>query len=155
MRRINKLFLTGSGYAILILSLFYIFAAVSNFVSQSIAPAQFALIVTFGFVIALAEFMYEELKVKKTLKCLIHYAVLLVAFYLIFVISGNISVQRPAAVFGAIVLYTALYFTVYAIVHFVRRAINKADDKLDERTSKKNSETKKKSSYKSLYSDGD
>ena len=155
MRRINKLFLTGSGYAILILSLFYIFAAVSNFASQSIAPGQFALIVTFGFIISLAEFMYEELKVKKSLKCLIHYAVLLVAFYLIFVISGNISAQRPSAVFGAMVIYTALYFGLYAIVHFTRRAINKADDKLDARASRKNSESKKKSTYKSLYSDGD
>lgn len=155
MRRINKLFLTGCGYAILILTLFYAFAAVSQFVSQAIAPGQFALILLFGFVISLAEFMYEELKVKKVFKCLIHYAVLLVAFYLIFVISGNISVQRPAAVFGAVVIFTALYFTVYAIVHLVRRAINGADDSLDKRSEIKNSKTSKKNSYKSLYSDGE
>ena len=80
MRRINKIFLTGCGYAILILSLFYIFAAVSQFVSQSIAPGQFVLILSFGFIISLAEFMYEELKVKRIYKCLIHYGVLLVAF---------------------------------------------------------------------------
>lgn len=155
MRRINKLVLTACGYSILILSLFYIFAAVSQFVSKSIAPGQFALIVTFGFVISLAEFMYEELKIKKVLKCLVHYGVLLVAFCLIFIISGNISVQRPSAVFGAIVIYTVLYFAVYAIVHFVRRAINKADDSLDKRTAQKTVKTKKTNSYKSLYSDGE
>lgn len=155
MRRINKLVLTACAYSILILSLFYIFAAVSQFVSKSIAPGQFALIVTFGFVISLAEFMYEELKIKKVLKCLVHYGVLLVAFCLIFIISGNISVQRPSAVFGAIVIYTVLYFAVYAIVHFVRRAINKADDSLDKRTAQKTVKTKKTNSYKSLYSDGE
>ena len=155
MRRINKLFLTGCGYAILILTLFYAFAAVSQFVSQAIAPGQFALILLFGFVISFAEFMYEELKVKKVFKCLIHYAVLLVAFYLIFVISGNISVQRPAAIFGAVVIFTVLYFTVYAIVHLVRRAINVADDKLDKRSENKNNKASKKSTYKSLYSDGE
>ena len=155
MRRINKLVLTACAYSILILSLFYIFAAVSQFVSKSIAPGQFALIVTFGFVISLAEFMYEELKVKKVLKCLVHYGVLLVAFCLIFIVSGNISVQRPSAVFGAIVIYTVLYFAVYAIVHFLRRAINKADDSLDKRTAQKTVKTKKTNSYKSLYSDGE
>ena len=71
MRRIHKIFLTGCGYAVLILSLFYAFAAISKFVSQSIAPGQFILIVSFGFIISLAEFMYEELKVKKIYKCLI------------------------------------------------------------------------------------
>ena len=157
MRRINKLFLTGCGYAILILSLFYAFAAVSKFVSQSIALGQFLLILTFGFVISLAELMYEELKLKKALKCVIHYFVLLVAFCIIFIVSGNIALQRPAAIFGAILIYTALYFAVYAIVHFTRLAIERADDKLDKRDERKSHKAKesKKGTYKSLYSDGD
>ena len=154
MRRINKLFLTGCGYAILILTLFYAFAAVSNFVSRSIAPGQFALILLFGFIISLAEFMYGELKVKKVFKCLIHYAVLLVAFYVIFVISGNISAQRPSAVFGAIVIFTALYFAIYATVSLVRRTIDRADNALDKKSETKLKESKK-NTYKSLYSDGE
>ncbi len=158
MRRINKIFLTGCGYAILILTLFYAFAAISQFVSQAIAPKQFALIVSFGFIISLAEFLYEELKLKKALKCVIHYAVLLVAFCLIFIVSGNISVQKPSAVFVAVILYTALYFTIWVIVHFIRKAINSADDKLDAKHEGANKTDKKsdnKATYKSLYSDGD
>ena len=157
MRRIHRLFLAGCAYAILILSLFYAFAAISQFVSQSIAPGQFLLILTFGFVISLAEFMYEELKLKKALKCLIHYAVLLVAFCFIFIISGNISAQRPSAVFGAVVIFTMLYFAIFTIVHFAKLAINRADDKLDKRTERKSTSTNnsKKGTYKSLYSDGD
>ena len=155
MRRIHKLFLKGCSYAILILTLFYAFAAVSQFVSQSIAPGQFALILTFGFVISLAELLYDELKLKKSLKCLVHYGVLLVAFYLIFIISGNISIQRHAAIFAAIVIFTALYFIVYAIVHFVRRAIDKADDKLDKHSASKIIKARKKTEYKSIYGDGE
>ena len=154
MRRINKVFLTGCGYAILILTLFYAFAAISKFTSQSIAPGQFALILTFGFAISLAELMYDELKLKKVYRCLVHYGVLLVAFCLIFIVAGNISAQRPAAIFGAIIIYTVLYFFLYAIIHFVRHAINTADDKLDERSARKKA-TDKKGTYKSLYSDGD
>ena len=158
MRRINKLFLTGCGYSVLILSLFYAFAAISKFVSQSIAPGQFILIVSFGFIISLAEFMYEELKVKKIYKCLIHYGILLVAFCLIFIVSGNISAQKPSAIFVAIILYTILYFTVWAIVHFARKAINYADDKLETKskeTSKLSKKTDNKGTYKPLYGDGD
>ena len=158
MRRINKIFLTGCGYAVLILTLFYAFAAVSNFVSQSIAPKQFALILSFGFIISLAEFLYEVLRLRRVYKCLIHYVVLLVAFCLIFIVSGNISTQKPSAVFIAIVLYSILYFVIWAIVHYVRKAINCADDKLDtkhEKTDKNSKKANKKGTYKPLYSDGD
>ena len=152
MRRINRLFLTGCGYTVLILTMFYAFAAISKFTSQSIAPKQFALILVFGFVISAAEFMYEELKIKKAYKCIIHYCVLLVAFCFIFIVSGNISSQRPATVFIAIVLYTFLYFVIWTIVHFVRKAINSADKKLDEKT-KDNDNSSRKGAYKSLYGD--
>ncbi len=155
MRRINNLFLKGCGYTVLILTFFYIFAAMSQLVSKSIAPKQFALILTFGLIISAAEFMYEELKFKKGLKCIIHYFVLLVAFCFIFILSGNISSQRPASVFVAIILYTVSYFVIFAIVHYARKAINKADDKLNAKNSRKNTKSTKKGSYKSLYSDGD
>lgn len=158
MRRIHKIFLAGCGYTVLILTLFYAFAVISKFVSQSIAPQQFSLILSFGFIISFAEFLYEELKLKKVYKCLIHYAVLLVAFCLIFIVSGNISAQKPSAVFIAIILYTILYFAIWAVVHFVRKSIDLADDKLDtkQKKSEKNGKnTSQKESYKPLYSDGD
>ena len=101
--------------------------------------------------------MYEELKLKRIYKCIIHYTVLLLAFCVIFIGSGNISAQRPAAVFVAIMLYTILYFVVWAIIHFARKAIDRADDKLDKRTKIKNAEKKDKikKEYKPLYGDGD
>lgn len=155
MRRIHKIFLTGCGYAVLILTMFYAFAAISKFVSTAIAPAQFVLILTFGLIIAFAEFMYEQLKLKKILKCLIHYCVLLAAFCFIFIMSGNISTKRPSAVFVAIILFTFSYFAIFAIVNFARKAINALDDKLEAKNQKSGESTQKKKGYKSLYSDGD
>ena len=153
MRRINKLFLTGCGYTILILSLFYAFAALSELVSPAIAPQQFSLILTFGLLIALAEFMYEQLKIKTVFKCLIHYCVLLVAFCFIFIMSGNITNRGPSVVFVAVILYSVLYFVIWTIVHFVRKVINAMDDKLDARTQKVEEAKKAKKPYKSLYGD--
>lgn len=154
MRRINKIFLTGCGYTILILSLFYAFAAISELISPAIAPQQFSLILTFGLLIALAEFMYEQLKIKKVFKCLIHYCVLLVAFCFIFIMSGNISKKGPSTVFVAVILYSVLYFVIWTIVHFTRKVINAMDDKYEARNKKVQATKEEKKPYKSLYSDG-
>lgn len=150
---INKLFLKACGYTVLILTLFYLFAAISQFTSQSIPPEKFALILLFGFVISVAELMYERINIKKVYRCLIHYAVLLLAFCLIFIFAGNISLQRPAAVFLSIVIFTVLYFFIYAIVYLVRRTINATDDSLESKV--KSSKTNNKGSYRSLYGDSD
>ena len=152
MRKIEKLLLTGCSYSILILILFYAFAAISKLTAPAIAVPQFALILSFGFIIALAELMYNVLKLKKALKCLIHYAVLLVAFCLIFIISGNIASGKAAAIFVAIIVFTFLYFAIYFTVRLIRMTVSKADDYIDSKVPKK--ETKKQA-YKPLYKDGE
>ena len=154
MRRINKLFLTGCAYTVIILALFFIFAAISKVATAEISPRQFTLVLAFGMIISCAEFMYEALKIKKIYKCLIHYFVLMIAFYVVFIKFGKLSSQGPARVFVAIFLYTAFYFIVWTIVHFLKKGINKADDALDKKTANIPA-TKSKGAYKSLYSDSD
>ena len=152
MRKIEKLFLTGCGYSVLILSLFYIFAAITEFVNPAIKPGQFVLILLFGMIISLAELLYDILKVKKVFKCLIHYAVLFVAFFMIFVISGNIISTKAAGVFIAVVVYTFFYFFIWLITNLVRRTIGIADNKLESKFRKITNEKKpQKNEYKSLY----
>lgn len=153
MRKIEKLFLTGCGYSLLILTLFYIFAAITKFINPAITPGQFALIVLFGFIISLAELLYSILKLKKVLKCFIHYAVLFVAFLVIFIISGNIASAKASGIFVAIIVYTFMYFSIYLIVNLIRKTINAADDKLDAKLPKENKT--KKAEYKPLYKSGD
>lgn len=148
MKNIEKLLLTGCGYSVLILTIFYIFAALTGFSAPAIAPGRFALILFFGMIISFAELMYNCLKIKKSLRGIIHYGVLLVAFCVIFIISGNIISGKAAAVFVAVVVYTLLYFTMWLIIHFVRKAINAADNKIDKKIKPKQ---KKGKEYKSLY----
>ena len=149
MRKIEKLFLTGCGYSVLILTLFYLFAALTNFVSPAITTAQFTTIVVFGMIISLAELLYNTLKIKKIARCFIHYAVLFVAFFVIFIIIGKTTSGRAPAIFIAIVLYTILYFTLWLIIHLVRKTINTLDDKIDAKAPVLKQE--KKSEYKPLY----
>ena len=157
MKKIQKMLLTGCGYTVLILALFYIFAGISKFTSQSIAPGQFALIALFGFIISLAEFAYDILSIKKIYKSILHYVVLLIAFCAIFIFAGNIKAQNPSVIFVAIVIYSVLYFAILAIASFAKKTVNKADKALDARLVKKNTKPSKpaKSTYKPLYKDGE
>ena len=148
MRKIERLLLTACGYSIFILTMFYVFAVLTNFTSPAIIPSQFALILLFGFIIALAEFLYNILKLKQALRCFIHYGILLLAFCIIFIISGNIA-SKPSAVFVAVIIFTMLYFTTWGTVKLVRKTVTKADDYLDRKETSKS--PIRKNEYKSLY----
>ena len=105
MKRLEKTLLAGCGYTVLILTLFYAFAAISEFTSAAITIQRYLLITAFGFIIAFAELMYASLNLKNWLRGLIHYGVLLTAFIAIFIISGNIKSGRASAVFAAIIIF--------------------------------------------------
>ena len=150
MRKIEKLFLTGCGYSVLILTLFYLFAALTKFVSPAITTAQFTIIVVFGMLISLAELLYNTLKIKKIARCFVHYAVLFIAFFVIFIIMGKTTSGKAPAIFVAIVLYTILYFTLWLIIHLIRKTISAVDDKIDSRAPKSKTQKETKE-YKPLY----
>lgn len=153
MRRIEKRFLTGCAYTVIILALFYLFAAITEFTAPAITTGQFFLILLFGILISAAELIYELLKIRRALKCLIHYGVLLVAFCVIFIASGNIASGKGSAIFVAIIIYTFLYFAIWLLFALIKKTLQIADDKLDH-TSKpgKNNDQK---TYKPLYKDED
>ena len=150
MKKIENFLLTGSGYTVLILTIFYAFAAISKFTSPAITFPQYLLILAFGYIIAFAELIYNVLNLKSWLKGLIHYGVLLFAFCVIFIISGNIKAGRAAAVFAAIILFTMLYFALWGMIHLIRKTVRAADEKIDAKQPKA-----KKEKYKSLYSNED
>ena len=151
MKRLEKTLLAGCGYTVLILTLFYAFAAISEFTSAAITLPRYLLIVSFGFIIALAELMYKSLNLKNWLRGLIHYGVLLTAFIAIFIVSGNIKSGRASAVFAAIVIFTMLYFAFWGVIHLIKKTVKVADERLDTRAPKIK-ETKPAKEYKPLYS---
>jgi fatty acid desaturase len=109
---------------------------------------RFFLIMLFGFIISLAELVYEELKFKFIVRGLIHYAILLCFFFIVFVLSGNLVIKGAATVFAAVIIFTLLYFAVYAIVHFSGKVISELDRKLDK---KSNADKAKKQTNKKTY----
>ena len=151
MKKIEKALLAGSAYTVGIVALFYLFAAITEFVSPAITTGQFFLILLFGMIISFTGFFCSLLKFNKVIRCLIHYSVLLVAFCFIFIISGNIASGRASAVFVAIVLYTALYFFGWFTVMLIKKSISGLDAKLDAKQSTRKKQVKEP--YKPIYKD--
>ncbi|MBQ8321033.1 MAG: DUF3021 family protein [Clostridia bacterium] len=149
MKRFENILLKGCGFAVLILTLFYIFALTSNYNNATIEFSTFALILAFGMLISFTTMLLGLKKLALPLRIAIHYTSLMVAFCIIFMASGNISADSPAKIFSAVVIFTFLYAMLFGAVYFIKKLVNAVDNKVDKR-SKKN--TEKKSEYKSLYS---
>lgn len=151
MKKLHNLLLTACTYTVIVLTLFYLFAAATDFADAGIELPMFAMIFGFCALISVAGLILEIEKIKKPLRILIHYVTLFVAFLVIFVISGNISKKGPAAVFSAVVIFTFLYAVIFLICAFAKRALGAADKRIDKRIAKNEKNKKPKAPYKSLY----
>ena len=150
MKKLENILLRGTAYSVLILIIFYLFAIVGQLTEPAITFPTFVLIVAFGLIISASELVFSIKSLKTPLRVLIHYAALLAAFCAIFVFSGNLSADGPAAIFSAVVIFTFLYALVFVIVYFSRRAIRLADKKIGKQVEKSRANDKKPE-YKSLY----
>lgn len=148
MKKIENLLLKACGYTLLTTLLFYIAALLGEFTKPAIDFPTFALIFVFGIIISAASMILYVKTMHTALKILIHYVILFIAFFVIFLLAGKLTLGGPSVVFAAIVIFTFLYALIFAAVYFIRRAVIGADKALDARVSKKNSAKKP---YTPLY----
>ena len=146
MEKAKKIILSATAYTVLILVLFYIYALVGNLTQPAVKFGTFLIILVFGFVISLANIIFEIKRLNHLIKLLIHYLALLLAFIVIFVIAGNLTISGPASVLSAIIIFTVLYAVIYALSYGVRSALRS----VSKSTAKSNTKAKK-STYKPLY----
>ena len=148
MRKIEKILLYASAFAVIIGALFYAFAKISGITEARIGFLQFFTIIMFGLIISIVNMIFDVKFIHVFLRFFIHYATLLTAFAIIFIANGNINSEGPAAIFSAIVIFTFLYAIIFTIVFFVKKGISKLDDKL-EKSAKSNPPTHE--SYKPRF----
>jgi len=148
MRRFEKMLYRGAGYTILIMTFFYIFATLAKLESTSMGMGKFFLILAFGMIASFAELVYEIISMKKIFRCLFHYAVLLIAFGVIFITGDFFNITGPSSVFVAITVFTLIYIVFIGIVYLVRLSLSHIDDAIDNRRDRKekNNEGKKQKS---------
>lgn len=155
MKKIENLLLRAAGYTVLILLIFYIFGLLSDFSAPYIDFPTFLLILGFGVIISAVGLIFTVQKLHFSLRVLIHYAVLLTAFSLIFISTGNISKSGSGAVFVAVAIFTVFYAAIFGICCAIIYAIRKADAKIDKKIKAELKKEAKKEKYKPLYKSED
>ena len=150
MKRIQHLLLNACAYTVALLTVLYIFAELTD-VKYGISFGRFILVFAFGAVIAVASLILNSKSISKPMGIVIHYAVLLLAFIILFVVIGNIS--TGGKIFAAIIIFSFFYALVFISLALINRAVKTADKKFDKKHPKKPAKTP--APYKSLYGKND
>ena len=151
MKKLENLLLRGCGYTILITVLFFLVAILGEYTNAAIDLATLSLILVFGIIISATDLVLGAERLKRVFRVMIHYSVLLLAFFFVFILAGKLRSGGASAVFAAIVIFTFLYAFIFAITYLIKRLINRADSAID-----KNAATKKKrtaAEYTPIYKD--
>ena len=149
MKKAEKFLLHTSAYTVLFCALFLIFMAISGFSDASLDIGRFFLILLFSFFISIAGIILGLKSWHPALRIAIHFTVLLSAFTVVFVFSGNIKGSGAGAIFSSIIVFSFLYLVVSLIVYSVKKSVSAIDKKLEKRTSKHSA--KKPAAYTPRY----
>lgn len=156
MKTIENLLLKACGYTIFILGLFYLFGAITGSGEVFIGAKNFLTIALFGLCISFAGLLLTYKKMNIVFRVLIHYLVLLLAFYTVFIVSGNIKAENAGQIFVAAVIFSVFYALMFGFVYIFRLIITKSDNAINDKKQKNTAQKAIKSSYKPLYkSEGD
>ena len=155
MKKIESLVMSACALTVLILTIFYLFAMATGYSTPLIDFGTFALILTFGIIISVANLILRIESLKLAARILIHYLSLLVAFTVIFAVNGNLGGGNVGAITAAIIVFTFLYAVIFLICYFAIKPIRAVDrtinSKVAGRQAAKQTEAKKAPKYESRY----
>ena len=114
MKIFKKLLMNTCLYTVIMLTLFYLFAAVSKLPDAILGVSKYFTILAFGALISVSVLIFDT-KLKKAYKYLINYAVLLSAFSVIFLSTSSGVGNFTARVFAAVMIFTLIYVLVFIV----------------------------------------
>ena len=153
MKKAERFLLHTCAYTVLICALFLLFMVISGFSEASLNIGRFFLILLFSFFISIAGIILGLKDWNLVLRIAIHFIVLLSAFTVVFVISGNIKANGGGAIFSAIIVFSFLYVVISLIVYSIKKSVSAVDKRIQNRSSK--SRTKKAIPYTPRYKNED
>jgi hypothetical protein len=151
MKKLESILLRACGYTVVTAILFFFVAMMGEFTKAAIDFTTFLLIFIFGIIISATDLVFDIPALRKVFKVIIHYAVLLVAFFVVFLLAGKLGNAGSSVIFSALIIFTFLYAVIFTIVFLIKRAVNKADKMLAKSEKKK----KEKPAYTPLYKNKD
>ena len=151
MQRIEKFIKSACTYTVLILLFFYLFAVTNSFDETSIGFGRFGLILLFGAVIALADFIFT-MKISRLYTVLLHYCVLLFSFIVVFLVSGVLG-DSGSRIFISAIVFTLLYAILFVAVYFCKKGVSKLDEGLNKKhpVAKKAQKPKQNQNYEPKF----
>lgn len=148
MNKFEKFVERACGFTVLMLLLVYLLGAFSGIEDNGIELGSFALILLFGFIIAIANLVIGYNKIAMWLRICVHYSVLLLAFCAVFIGSGRITNDTQGSYFAAVVTFTFLYALIAMITFLSKKLVKRTDKALARLTDKKSAEEKEEAPKK-------
>ena len=148
MKKIHQAFTAGCAYAILTISLFYFFAAISGGTDLVLSPVRFFLLAGFGLSISFVNLGASVIKVNPAARESLRYLVILTSFILTVSLSGSID-SRAATIISVSAVFTLIYIVTLLLSSLVKRLATGAAGKAKKNDKPTEAPAKKK--YKPLY----
>ena len=137
MNPIAKFIYHSSLYTTAVTIAFFLFAKVLNVSGMHLTFGRYFLILSFGFILSASENIFSIKKISVYLRYLMHYAVLGVAFSIIFL---NIRKTDETYIFGietviaSLLVFTVFYITAVMLFVFLKKKFSKLDKKANNKT---------------------
>ena len=147
MKSIEKFLLQAAAYTVGITLAFFTLASAFG-ISAVLSFFNFFICMLIGTVITAANLVYKINSLQIWAKTPIHYAILLALFIPFLYISIPEFMQRPAAIFVAIMIFTILYAVAVALTIGIVKLVSRIDSKLEKHEkSVKKSNSKNANNY--------
>ena len=130
MNFLEKLLYHTAAYSTLITIAVFLFARIGGVSELVMTFGKYFLILLFSVLISSTERIFNVEKIPKPLKYVIHYSVLCIAFYLIFLnvkASDGTSRFSAASIFAAVIIFTVFYLLFMLSIRFIKAKMHKAN----------------------------
>lgn len=130
MKKLKEILLGGTGFATVIMILYYLIAnlviGATGGDAVEVSGGRFMMILAFGMLISVANYFYSIMSLNIAVRVIIHYALTLVGFALVFIVGQSMEGHNPGAyVFSRIIIFTAFYFVFAGAVALIKHLIGK------------------------------
>ncbi len=144
---IAKFLYRGTAYTAAISIVFFLFAKALSLSELQLSFTRYLTILAFGMIVSAAEFIFILDKIPKALQYFIHYFVLAITFFIVFLTirnSGGEFEFSASTIFASLVIFTCFYAIIFGAVLITKKIL--ANQK-----NKKDASKKKMPSYKSRF----
>ena len=147
MKYFSRFLYHATAYTVTVTMLFFAFAKLMGVESTpSVTFGRYALIFAFGLVLSASEYIFSIDKLSRVLKYILHYAVLAIAFFFVFLTvrkDSDTFIFNASVIFASLIVFTAFYLLGLGLILLFKGIITERNDE---------QKTKSKTKHKSKMS---